>query len=58
MDEFVKTIIQYAPAVAVLCWITWRFEARQETLVNALVDLAKRCSELENLRPSQDDEKQ
>lgn len=43
MDEMIVTIVQYAPAVVVLVWVVWRYDVRQQDLVNSVIEMTRRC---------------
>jgi len=43
MDELIRTMVQYAPAVVVLVWVVWRYDSRQQDLVDRIVELTRRC---------------
>jgi len=39
MEDFIFTLIEFAPAVALLLYLNWRQDQRNEKLVNAMFQL-------------------
>jgi len=45
MEEFLFTVIEFAPAVAILLYLNWRQDNRNEKLVNAIIECYKDCED-------------
>lgn len=45
MEEFILNVIEFAPAVAILLYLNWRQDNRNEKLVNAIIDCYKDCED-------------
>jgi|GEM_PF-2871573 len=45
MEEFIFTALEFAPAVAILLYLNWRQDQRNEKLVNAIIECYKDCED-------------
>lgn len=45
MEAFILEVVKFAPAVAILLYLNWRQDNRNEKLVNAIIECYKDCED-------------